>query len=118
MARLRRLSTRTLLLLAAVATVLVVAGAAFARSAMDDGTPPPKPLDAAIRDALAAPKPDGLTADVTLKTNLVDEGVLPGAIGSLLSGATGQVAVAGDGRFRLALDTSPGQVVAASDGPA
>src|SRR5207302_558892 len=96
--RLRRLSTRSLVVL--VVAVLAVAGgsAAIAVAAGGSGpTPDPKPLDQAIHDALAAPKPGGITARVTFTNKLFPSGALVGQVGSaLMSGASGRLWLTAD----------------------
>ena len=72
-------------LVVAVVVVLAVGGAAIAVAAGGGGpTPPPKPLDQAIHDALAAPRPDGVTARVKFTNNLFPSGALarPGRLGA------------------------------------
>ena len=87
----RRASTRSLVLAVLGLLALAAAAAAIAVAAGGGGpTPPPAPLDQAIRDALAAPKPDGVTASVEFTNNLFPSGALLGQTGSaLMSGASG-----------------------------
>ena len=57
---LRTTSTRRLIAGTVLSAALVVGGVAAATAASGGGSPPPaKPLDAAIHDSLAAPKPAG-----------------------------------------------------------
>ncbi len=97
---------------------LVIAGAGIGQAAVGDApVPPPKPLDAAVHDALNAPKVPGVTAHVTFRNNLLPSGSLPQGAGSpLLSGAEGRVWLAGDGRLRLELQSSSGDAQIVSDG--
>ncbi|HEX7582769.1 MAG TPA: hypothetical protein VF321_06745 [Gaiellaceae bacterium] len=109
----RALSTARLVTLVAVFVALVAGSAALAVAASGGGgpTPPAKPLAAAIHDALAGQKPDGITADITFTNKLFPSGSLTGAAGSaLLSGATGRLWATNDGRGRLELQSSAGDV--------
>jgi len=112
--RLRTLSTRGLLL-ALVAAVLVVSatGTAIALAAGGSGGPTPaaKPLDQAIHDALAASRPAGITARIRFTNNLFPSGALLGnGASALMTGATGRLWVAADGRARLELQSDAGDV--------
>jgi outer membrane lipoprotein-sorting protein len=104
--RLRTLSTRSLIALAAVALVAVV-GAAIAVAARNAGpTPAPKALPDAIHDALTAQEPAGVTARIAFTNKLFPSGSLIGSAGSaLMSGATGRLWVSNDGRGRLELQS-------------
>jgi hypothetical protein len=104
---LRTTSTRRLIAGSALTIAIVVGGVAAAMAAGGGGTPPPaKPLDAAIHDSLAAPKPTAITARVHFTNNLIASGALP--TGSpLLTGADGRLWVSGD-RLRLELQSDAG----------
>ena len=93
-------------------SALAGGGAAIAVAAGGGGpTPPPKPLDQAIHDALAAPRPDGVTARVTFTNNLFPSGALLGQVGSaLMSGASGRLWLTNDGRGRIELQSDAGDV--------
>ena len=109
----RALSTTRLVLLIAALAVLVAGSAALAVAASGGGgpTPPAKPLADAIHDALAGTAPDGMTADITFTNKLFPSGALTGAAGSaLMSGATGRLWATNDGRGRLELQSSAGDV--------
>jgi signal transduction histidine kinase/outer membrane lipoprotein-sorting protein len=110
--RLRTLSTRNLFVLVVAVLCLVGGGTAIAVAAGDAGpTPPPKPLDQAIQDALAAKHPDGLTARVTFTNKLFPSGALAGRVGSaLMSGASGRLWLTDDGRGRIELQSDAGDV--------
>ena len=99
MRSIRTLRTRSAVALAAVPFVVVGAGVAVARATDGPGpTPPPAKLDVAVRDALTAKAPAGVTARIRFSNNLIASGALPGGAGSaLLAGATGR-AVGGLGR--------------------
>src|SRR5207237_6157133 len=71
--------------------------------------PPPEALPQALHDALAAPKPDGITARIKFTNNLFPSGALTGQAGSaLLSGASGRLWLTNDGRGRLELQSDAG----------
>ena len=109
----RSLSTTRLVTLIALFAVLVAGSAALAVAASGGGgpTPPAKPLANAIHDALAGPAPDGIAADITFTNKLFPSGALTGAAGSaLLTGATGRLWATNDGRGRLELQSSAGDV--------
>jgi outer membrane lipoprotein-sorting protein len=109
----RTLSTARLVALAAVFAALVAGSAALAVAASGGSgpTPPAKPLATAIHDALSGAAPDGITADITFTNKLFPSGALTGAAGSaLLSGATGRLWATNDGRGRLELQSTAGDV--------
>ena len=100
---LRRISTLRLLAVGAALTLFAAATAAIALAATSGGpTPPPKPLDEAVHDALGAPPPAGVTARVHFTDNLIGESVLEGS-DPLLGGASGRLWASSDGRLRLEL---------------
>jgi hypothetical protein len=115
MRRLRTASTRRLVTLTAV-LVAVVAGAGIAQAALNSAPKPdPKPLDRAVHDALNAPAVEGVTARIEFTNNLLPSGSLPEDTASpILTGATGRLWLADDGRLRLELQSSNGdaQIVA------
>lgn len=119
---LRRLSTARLLGLLAVVVIVLGGGAAIAVAALNTAgpTPPPKPLDAAIHDALTGPPVAGITARITFTNRLVDTTSLGGSgMGSsspLLSGANGRLWASADGRVRVELQSDNGDVQVAGDG--
>jgi outer membrane lipoprotein-sorting protein len=117
MRRLRTLSTRHLVGLA-VALVVLGTGVGIAQGALrGDPTPPAKPLDVAVHDALSAPKVDGITARVHFTNHLIPSGALPeGTASPLMAGASGRLWVTGDGRFRVELQSSAGDAQIVSDG--
>src|SRR5438270_7799100 len=109
---LRTLGTRRLVVVIAALAALAGGGAAIAVAAGGGGpTPPAKPLDQAIHDALAAPAPDGITARVKFTNKLFPSGALLGNAGSaLMSGASGRLWVTNDGRGRIELQSDAGDV--------
>jgi outer membrane lipoprotein-sorting protein len=112
---LRTFSTRRLILLIAAVAVLAVGGAAIAMAATGSSgpTPPPKPLDQAIHDALSAPEPDGITARIKFTNRLFPSGaLLGGAADPLMSGASGRLWINQDGgRLELQSDAGDAQIV-------
>ncbi len=97
-------------LLATIAGVLIaaLAGTAIAVAAAGSGpVPPPKPLDRAIHDALSAPQVQGITANISFTSHLIDASDLQGA-DPLLSGATGRLWLSNDHRLRLELQSDSG----------
>jgi outer membrane lipoprotein-sorting protein len=109
---LRRLSTRSLIFLLAAVCAVAAGGTAIGLAATGGGpTPPPKPLDQAIHDALSASQPDGVTARVQFTNNLFPSGALLGQGGSaLMSGASGRLWLSGEGRGRIELQSNAGDV--------
>ncbi len=109
---LRILPTHRLILLIAVVLALAAAGAAIAVAAGGGGpTPPAKPLDQAIHDALSSTAPGGITARVKFTNTLFPSGALLGNVGSaLMSGASGRLWVTNDGRGRIELQSDAGDV--------
>ena len=113
--------TRSLpkLLIHATVVVLVLAGAAVAIASRSDADAPPpaKPLAEAIRDAFAAPAPQGVSGRIAFHNNLVDSAAVPGGgENPLLSGAEGRFWIAGDGRARLELQSAGGDARIQLDG--
>jgi outer membrane lipoprotein-sorting protein len=114
----RRISTRRLIGVIALALVLVTGGVAAARSVLATGTPPPaKPLDQAILSAASGTPPAGVTARITFTNTLIASGSLPtGVTSPLLSGATGRLWIQNGGKFRLELQSDAGDTEIFSDG--
>jgi outer membrane lipoprotein-sorting protein len=117
MRRLRTASTRRLVTIAAV-LVAVAAGAGIAQAALDSAPKPdPKPLDRAVHDALNAPAVEGVTARIEFTNNLLPSGSLPENTASpILTGASGRLWLANDGRLRLELQSSNGDAQIVADG--
>jgi outer membrane lipoprotein-sorting protein len=116
----RRLATLPARRLAAIAAavVLVAAGGGIAQAALNgDPKPAPKPLDVAVHDALTAPQVQGITARIEFTNHLLPSGAAGrGATTPLLSGATGRLWLARDGRARLELQSESGDAQIVSDG--
>jgi outer membrane lipoprotein-sorting protein len=115
---LRRMSTRRLIGVIALALVLVTGGVAAARSVLANGTPPPpSPLDKAILAAASGPAPAGVTARVAFTDDLIASGSLPNGLASpLLTGATGRLWIQQGGAFRLELQSDRGDTEIVGDG--
>jgi outer membrane lipoprotein-sorting protein len=109
---LRTLSTRSLVVVIAAAAIVVGGGTAIAIAAGGGGPQPATmPLAQAIHDGLAAPEPAGVTARITFTNRLFPSGALEGQVGSaLMSGASGRLWLTNDGRGRLELQSSAGDV--------
>jgi len=90
----RTLSTSRLVALTVLAVVAAAAAATIAVAASRGGgqTPPAKSLPQAAHDALAAAKPEGVTARITFTNKLFPSGALLGQVASaLMSGASGRL---------------------------
>lgn len=108
MTPIRRLSTQRLIAVIAGLAVVLATGAAIAVAATGGGAkPPPKKLDAAVHDALSAPKVAGITARIRFDNHLIDSAGVGGG-GPLVSGASGRLWASGDGRARLELQSDGG----------
>jgi outer membrane lipoprotein-sorting protein len=117
---LRRLPTsRLIAFVAATAAALVACTAiAFAALGGSGAKPAPKPLATAIHDALSAPATQGVTARITFTNRLIDASSITTGTSPLLSGATGRLWAAADGRFRLELQSPNGDAQVTGDGNA
>ena len=112
---LRTASTRRLLATIAGFVVVAVSCTAIAVAATSGGpVPAPKPLATAIHDALTAPSPAGISAQVTFTNNLIGASDIVGS-DPLLTGASGRLWLTKD-HFRLELQSDNGdaQIVAAN----
>ncbi|HWX97159.1 MAG TPA: DUF2092 domain-containing protein [Solirubrobacteraceae bacterium] len=114
---LRRLPLSRLLLLCALVVALGVSITAFASAIGSGPTPQPKPLPVAVHDALTAPSVQGFSANVKLTNHLLEGANLASgssngagqlASSPLLSGASGRLWIAKDGRVRLELQSEKG----------
>jgi outer membrane lipoprotein-sorting protein len=122
---LRRLPLSRLLLVCALVILTGASASALALALGSGPVPPPKPLAVAVHDALAAPPVEGFSATVKLTNRLVEGSSLAsGGAGEasqlssspLLSGATGRVWIAKDGRVRLELQAEKGDTEIYYDG--
>jgi len=122
---LRRLPLSRLLLLCALVVAIGVSLTALALALGSGPTPPPKPLAQAVHDALAAPPVEGVSATVKLTDHLLEGADLASGSGGeagrlssspLLSGASGRLWIAKDGRARLELQAEKGDTQLLYDG--
>jgi outer membrane lipoprotein-sorting protein len=107
---LRRISTRKLLAVCSLAAAVVIGGAAIAMAMGGSGPKPaPKPLAAAVHDALSAPQVPGVSARIKFTDNLVDASSIQGT-DPLLGGAEGRLWASpeGGGKLRLELQSEGG----------
>jgi outer membrane lipoprotein-sorting protein len=117
MRRLRTTSTARLLAIVGCVGVLA-ATAAIAQGALTGSgpVPAPKALAQAIKDALGAPAPEGVTARIHFTNNLLPSGSLPGTSSALTSGADGRLWLTKEGKLRLELQSQSGDAQLSSDG--
>ena len=117
MRRLRTASSPRLLAIVAV-LVAVVAGAGIAQAALTGAQKPaPKALDQADPRRRQRSPVDGVSARIEFTNNLLPSGSLPRDTASpTLTGATGRLWLANDGRLRLELQSSNGDAQIVSDG--
>lgn len=119
---LRRLPLSRLLLLCATAVAAAVLGTALASALGNDPKPAPKPLAQAVHDALAAPRPQGVSAHVKFVNRLIEGASLQSQGGAgtagnpLLSGAEGRVWISTGGQIRLELASEKGATQILYDG--
>jgi outer membrane lipoprotein-sorting protein len=121
---LRRLPLSRLLLLSALVVAIGISATALAFALGSGPTPPPKPLAAAVHDALTATPVEGVSANVTLTDHLLEGANLASASGAagslssspLLSGGSGRLWIAKDGRVRLELQAEKGDTQVIYDG--
>ncbi len=107
MSALRRISTRQLLVICAIAVLAAVGVTAAAMAMGGSGPkPPPKPLANAVKDALDAPSLPGVSARIEFTNNLVDASSIQGA-DPLVAGASGRLwaSPAEGGELRLELQS-------------
>jgi outer membrane lipoprotein-sorting protein len=126
---LRRLPLSRLLLVCVLVVAIGVSVTAIAFALGAGPTPAPKPLAQAIHDALGGERVDGVSASVTLTDNLLEGASLAsgghegasspaGELTSnpLVTGASGRLWVAKDGRVRLELQSQQGDTQILYDG--
>jgi outer membrane lipoprotein-sorting protein len=121
---LRRLPLSRLLLLCALVVALGASATAIAFALGSGPTPPPKPLAQAVHDALSAAPVEGVSASVKLTDHLLEGSELASGGGEagqlsqspLLSGASGRLWIAKDGRVRLELQAEKGDTQVLYDG--
>jgi len=119
---LRRLPLSRLLLLCGLVLVLGISATALASALSTGPTPPAKPLAQAIHDALAGASGSqiqGVSANIALTDHLLEGASLASGGGNasaagqlasspLLTGASGRMWIAKDGRVRLELQAEKG----------
>jgi outer membrane lipoprotein-sorting protein len=121
---LRRLPLSRLVLLSALVVAIGVSATALASALSSGPTPPAKPLADAVHDSLKAPSVEGVSATVQLTNHLIEGASLAGGGGQasqlaaspLLSGASGRLWIAKDGRVRLELQAEKGDTQILYDG--
>ncbi|HEY1586293.1 MAG TPA: hypothetical protein VGH63_11445 [Polyangia bacterium] len=122
---LRRLPLSRLLLVCALVVALGASATAIAFALGSGPTPPPKPLAQAVHDALIAAPVEGVSASVKLTDHLLEGSELASGGGGeagqlsqspLLSGASGRLWIAKDGRVRLELQAEKGDTQVLYDG--
>jgi outer membrane lipoprotein-sorting protein len=122
---LRRLPISRLLLVCGLVIVLGISVTALAFALGTGPTPPAKPLPDAIHDALAAPSVEGVSARIQLTDHLLEGASLASGSGGtagqlssnpLLSGGSGRLWIAKDGRARLELQSERGDTQIYYDG--
>jgi outer membrane lipoprotein-sorting protein len=121
---LRRLPLSRLLLVCVLVVALGVSATAIALAVGSGPKPPPKPLADAVHDALAAPPVEGVSASIQLTDHLLEGASLASGSGEasqlasspLLSGASGRLWIAKDGRARLELQAERGDTQVLYDG--
>src|SRR4051794_32639968 len=117
MRRLRTLSPRRLIAIVAAVAALAATAAVAQAAIGSDPKPEPKELDYAILDAVNAPPVEGVSARIAFTNALLPSGALPeGSSSPILTGATGRLWMARDGRFRLELQSEQGDAQLSSDG--
>jgi outer membrane lipoprotein-sorting protein len=121
---LRRLPVYRLVLLTVLVVLVGVSATAIAFALGSGSKPPQRPLAQAIHDALAAPSVEGVSATVKLTNNLLEGASLASGSGQgseaasspLLTGASGRLWIAKDGRARLELQSQKGDTQVVYDG--
>lgn len=123
---LRRLPLSRLLLLCALVVAIGIGITAIALAVGGGPTPPPKPLPEAVHDALAGAGGhpiQGVSARIQFTNHLVEGANLAGngaagglASSPLLTGASGRLWIAADGRARLELQSENGDSQLLYDG--
>jgi outer membrane lipoprotein-sorting protein len=122
---LRRLPLSRLLLVCGLAVLIGVSATALALALGTGPTPPPKPLPEAVHDAFTAAPVEGVSARVQLTNHLLEGASLAGGSGGaggglasspLVTGGSGRLWVAKDGRLRVELQSEGGDTEVLYDG--
>jgi len=111
---LRRLSTPKLIAVTILPIAAVLATGIALASSSSGPKPPPRSLASALNAALHSKPVAGFSARITFTNHLFPSGTIAGS--PLLSGASGRLWLAGDGRFRLELQSDTGDTQITSDG--
>ena len=111
---LRRLSTPKLIAVTILPIAAVLATGIALASSGSGPKPPPRSLASALNAALHSKPVAGFSARITFTNHLFPSGTIAGS--PLLSGASGRLWLAGDGRFRLELQSDTGDTQITSDG--
>jgi outer membrane lipoprotein-sorting protein len=111
---LRRLSTPKLIAVTMLPIAAVLATGIALASSRSGPKPPPRSLASALNAALHSKPVAGFSARITFTNHLFPSGTIPGS--PLLSGASGRLWLAGDGRFRVELQSDTGDTQITSDG--
>ena len=111
---LRRLSTPKLIAVTILPIAAVLATGIALASSRSGPKPPPRSLASALNAALHSKPVAGFSARITFTNHLFPSGTIAGS--PLLSGASGRLWLAGDGRFRLELQSDTGDTQITSDG--
>jgi outer membrane lipoprotein-sorting protein len=123
----RRLPLNRLLLLCALVVAVGVSATALASALGSGPTPPAKPLAQAVHDALSGAggeQVQGVSASITLTNHLLEGANLASGGGQggelasspLITGASGRLWIAKDGRVRLELQAEKGDTQILYDG--
>jgi outer membrane lipoprotein-sorting protein len=114
---LRTTSTARLaaLLIGVAAAAAATAAIALAATSAGGSKPPSEPLAKAVRDAIAAPAVQGVSARVKWVNHLIDSSAVTGS-GPLISGADGRLWASTGGKFRLELQSTDGDVQLVANG--
>jgi hypothetical protein len=111
---LRRLSTAKLIAVTVLPIAAVLATGIALASSRSGPKPPPRSLASALNAALHSKPVAGFSARITFTNHLFPSGTIAGS--PLLSGASGRLWLAGDGRFRVELQSDTGDTQITSDG--
>jgi outer membrane lipoprotein-sorting protein len=121
---LRRIPLYRLLLLIGLVVLAGISATAIALALGSGSKPPARPLAQAIHDALTAPAVEGVSANIKLTNNLIEGASLASgssqgsevASSPLLTGGSGRLWIAKDGRARLELQAEKGDTQVIYDG--
>jgi outer membrane lipoprotein-sorting protein len=121
---LRSISLSRLLVLCGILVAIGVSATAVAFAVGSAPKPPEKPLANAVHDALTAPSVEGVSARIQLTNHLLEGASLASGSGQggqlasspLVSGASGRLWIAKDGRLRLELQAEKGDTQILYDG--